>query len=70
MASDNQSMIELAVQCDLCDGKGGDFDPADGGGYFCEKCRGTGIVPTALGNQLLALLRYELRPFQRIQHQD
>lgn len=45
----------LEIQCNECDGRGG-----DGAGEECLACDGTGYIPTELGEKILSLIRHNL----------
>lgn len=54
------SMDELELPCWDCKGIG-QVDSDEGIKVQCEKCDGTGVVLTALGQTLLAFIRKHLK---------
>lgn len=52
----------LEELCPICKGRGGYADIEDDNGWAaCGKCNGSGYVPTAIGVQILELVRHNSR---------
>lgn len=54
-----ESTPELDKQCEKCRGHGGRRHD-EGFWIECEKCNGTGYIPTALGKEVLRFLSVHL----------
>jgi DnaJ-class molecular chaperone len=52
----------LEVKCRFCNGSGGDVVEGRGTRRRCGICNGSGFVPTAAGESILALMRHNLKP--------
>jgi hypothetical protein len=65
MESAHADFPELETVCPNCQGKGGWFDPEDGGGAICSECGGGGYIPTALGQRLLKLFEHNFDRIRR-----
>lgn len=60
MKADIESLPELEVKCRECDGYGRIIEYRGDSGCKCPECRGSGFIPTAIGEQILALVRHDL----------
>ena len=62
MNTPKELLTLLEEKCLECDGKGGSLsDPESRGWADCEKCNGTGFIPTDIGSAVLALVRRKTR---------
>ena len=52
---------DLEKSCRHCAGKGHVYDGEEDCYADCGKCNGSGLVPTATGLQVLALVRHQFR---------
>ena len=52
---------DLEVPCQHCEGEGMIYDGEEDHHIDCYKCNGSGLVPTATGKQVLALVRHQFR---------
>jgi DnaJ-class molecular chaperone len=60
MEPQGQATVALESKCDVCDGRGWSWEKGDK--CRCGVCDGAGYVPTDLGEQILSLVRHNLRP--------
>ena len=51
----------LETKCAHCDGRGKRTDASLDDDYDCEKCNGSGFVPTRFGMRVLELVRHNTR---------
>lgn len=58
----DSDLPELERRCEPCEGRGRFTDvEEDEGWYYCQKCNGSGFVPTAVGARILDLIRHNSR---------